>query len=162
MMTRPPHDPKESIFARGLGWYMLRIGIVFSILAISLMLWAYHYTQSTPGNPERWKTMVFTMLCLSQMGHAIAVRSSRRLAIEMSQFSNPYVLLAVVVTSLLQLLLIYLPPVRNFFGTHYISPTELMICVGFSLLLFVWVEIEKLFIRARTATKRPSSKPSRL
>ena len=162
MMTRPPHDPKESIFARGLGWYMLRIGIVFSILAISLMLWAYDYTQSTPGNPERWKTMVFTMLCLSQMGHAIAVRSSRRLAIEMSQFSNPYVLLAVVVTSLLQLLLIYLPPLRNFFGTHYISPTELMICVGFSLLLFVWVEMEKLFIRARTAAKRPFSKPARL
>ncbi len=153
MMSRPPHDPKESIFARGLGWYMLRIGIVFAILAISLMLWAYGYTQNTPGNPERWKTMVFTMLCLSQMGHAIAVRSDRHLAVEMSQFSNPYVLLAVVVTTILQLLLIYLPPLRNFFGTHYLSPTELMVCVGFSLLLFVWIELEKLFIRARTAAK---------
>lgn len=151
VMSRPPHDPKESIFARGLGWYMLRVGIVFAILAISLMLWAYGYTHSTPGNPERWKTMVFTMLCLSQMGHAIAVRSDRRLAVEMSQFSNPYVLLAVVVTTILQLLLIYLPPLRNFFGTHYLSLTELMVCVGFSLLLFVWVELEKLFIRARTA-----------
>ncbi len=153
MMDRPPHDPKESIFARGLGFYMIRVGIVFAILAITLMLWSYGYTQNTPGDPDRWKTMVFTMLCLSQMGHAIAVRSDRRLAIEMSQFSNPYVLLAVVVTTILQMLLIYVPPLRNFFGTHYLSLTELLVCVGFSTLLFVWVELEKLFIRTRAAAK---------
>ncbi len=155
MMDRPPHDPKESIFARGLGWYMVRVGIVFAILAIALMLWAYNYTQNPeiPGNPERWKTMVFTMLCLSQMGHAIAIRSDRKLAIEMSQFSNPYVLLAVVVTTILQILLIYVPFLRNFFGTHYLSITELLVCVGFSTLLFVWIELEKLFIRSRTAAK---------
>ena len=152
VMDKAPHSPKESIFARGLGWYMVRVGIVFAIVAISLMLWAYRYTHSgggsgTEGDPERWKTMVFTMLCLSQMGHAIAVRSRDRLAIEMSQFSNPYVLLAVCVTTVLQLLLVYLPPLRSFFGTHYLSFTELMVCVGFSSLLFVWIELEKLFIR---------------
>ncbi|MEL7141896.1 MAG: cation-translocating P-type ATPase [Cyanobacteria bacterium J06573_11] len=151
MMNRPPHSPKESIFARGLGWYMVRVGIVFAILAVTLMLWAYGYTHSAAGeaagDPERWKTMVFTMLCLSQMGHAISVRSSQRLAVEMSQLSNPYVLLAVVVTTLLQLLLIYVAPLRNFFGTHVLSLTELMICVGFSTLLFVWLELEKWFIR---------------
>jgi Ca2+-transporting ATPase len=161
IMDRAPHDPEESIFARGLGLYMVRVGIVFAILAITLMLWAYSYTHSAfgdslhqpIGNPDRWKTMVFTMLCLSQMGHAIAVRSSHRLAIEMSQFSNPYVLLAVVGTTILQLLLIYVAPLRNFFGTHYLSPTELLVCVGFSSLLFVWLELEKLFIRSRQKEK---------
>lgn len=152
MMERPPHDPQESIFARGLGWYMVRVGIVFAILAVSLMLWAYHYTHEGAGagfgNPDRWKTMVFTMLCLSQMGHAIAVRSDSRLAVQMSQFSNPYVLFAVVVTTILQLLLIYLPPLRNFFGTHLLSWSELAVCVGFSSLLFVWIELEKTLIRA--------------
>ena len=152
MMERPPHDPQESIFARGLGWYMVRVGIVFAILAVSLMLWAYRYTHEGAGadfgDPERWKTMVFTMLCLSQMGHAIAVRSSSRLAVQMSQFSNPYVLLAVVGTTLLQLLLIYLPPLRNFFGTQLLSFSELAVCVGFSSLLFVWIELEKVLIRA--------------
>ncbi|MEO0707777.1 MAG: cation-translocating P-type ATPase C-terminal domain-containing protein, partial [Cyanobacteria bacterium J06649_5] len=95
--------------------------------------------------------MVFTMLCLSQMGHAIAVRSSHRLAVEMSQFTNPYVLLAVVTTTVLQLLLIYAPPLRTFFGTHSLSVVELTVCIGFSLLLFVWVELEKLFLRKRRA-----------
>ncbi|NJM96533.1 MAG: cation-translocating P-type ATPase [Phormidesmis sp. RL_2_1] len=159
MMDRPPHDPQETIFARGLGWYMVRVGIIFAILAISLMLWAYGYTHSTPGNPDRWKTMVFTMLCLSQMGHAIAVRSTRQLAIEMSQFSNPYVLLAVIITTVLQLLLIYVPFLRNFFGTHYLSLKELIVCVGFSTLLFVWIELEKLLIRQKKHCHKPPGYP---
>ncbi|HAO10833.1 MAG TPA: magnesium-transporting ATPase, partial [Planktothrix sp. UBA8407] len=48
VMQRPPYNPRESIFARGLGLYMVRIGIVFAILTIVLMVWAYNYTQGTP------------------------------------------------------------------------------------------------------------------
>ncbi|NJP12380.1 MAG: magnesium-transporting ATPase, partial [Leptolyngbyaceae cyanobacterium RU_5_1] len=147
VMNRPPYDPQESIFARGLGLYMIRIGLILSILAISLMVWAYDYAQNTPGDPERWKTMVFTTLCIAQMGHALAIRSSHRLTIEMNPFSNPYVLASVVLTTILQFLLIYVPPLRNFFGTHYLSLPELEVCLGLSALMFVWVELEKLAFR---------------
>lgn len=149
VMKRPPFSPRESIFARGLGSYMIRIGIIFAIISISLMWWAYNYTHAAgyQGNPDTWKTMVFTTLCIAQMGHAIAIRSNNRLTIEMNPFSNIFVLAAVVVTTILQLMLVYVPPLRNFFGTHWLSPTELGICIGFSALMFVWVELEKLFLR---------------
>lgn len=146
VMHRPPYSPKESIFARGLGLYMLRIGVIFALLTIGLMVWSYYY-DSLDGNPDRWKTMVFTTLCLAQMGHALAVRSDTRLTIEMNLFSNSYVLGAVTLTTTLQLLLIYVAPLRHFFGTHLLSPTELAICLGFSMLMFVWIEMEKLFYR---------------
>ncbi|BAU45035.1 cation-translocating P-type ATPase [Leptolyngbya sp. O-77] len=149
VMSRPPHDPKESIFARGLGTYMIRIGVVLSIIAIAQMVVGYHLAQTTPGDPNRWKTMVFTTLCLAQMGHALAIRSNTRLTLELNPFSNPYVLTSVVFTSLLQLALIYIEPLRNFFGTQILSPLELLICLGFSLLLFVWIELEKLLSRWR-------------
>ncbi|WP_193195148.1 cation-translocating P-type ATPase [Nostoc sp. MG11] len=149
VMKRPPFSPRESIFARGLGSYMIRIGIIFAIISISLMWWAYNYTHAAgyQGNPDTWKTMVFTTLCIAQMGHAIAIRSNNRLTIEMNPFSNIFVLAAVVVTTILQLMLVYVPPLRNFFGTHWLSPTELGVCIGFSALMFVWVELEKLFLR---------------
>jgi P-type Ca2+ transporter type 2C len=149
VMKRPPFSPRESIFARGLGSYMIRIGIVFAIISISLMWWAYQYTHAAgyQRNPDTWKTMVFTTLCIAQMGHAIAIRSNNRLTIEMNPFSNIFVLAAVVVTTILQLMLVYVPPLRNFFGTHWLSLTELGICIGFSALMFVWVELEKLFLR---------------
>jgi P-type Ca2+ transporter type 2C len=146
VMQRPPYSPRESIFSRGLGLYMVRIGIIFAILTIGLMVWAYNYTK-IDGDPERWKTMVFTTLCLAQMGHAMAVRSDTQLTIEMNPFSNPYVLGAVALTTSLQLLLIYVEPLQKFFGTHFLSPTELAICFGFSMLMFVWIELEKLFQR---------------
>lgn len=146
VMRRPPHSPRESIFARGLGWYMVRIGIIFAIITIALMVWSYNY-DSVDGNPDRWKTMVFTTLCLAQMGHALAVRSDTKLTIEMNPVSNPYVLGAVTLTTVLQLLLIYVAPLRNFFDTHLLSPRELAICFGFSMLMFVWIELEKLFQR---------------
>jgi Ca2+-transporting ATPase len=141
VMQHPPYSPRESIFARGLGAYMVRIGIVFAIITITLMYWSYHQ------NSETWKTMVFTTLCVSQMGHAIAVRSKTRLTVEVNPFSNPYVLGAVAITTLLQLMLIYVEPLRNFFGTDVLSPTELAVCLGFSTLLFIWVELEKIFLR---------------
>ncbi|MDJ0704069.1 MAG: cation-translocating P-type ATPase [Leptolyngbyaceae cyanobacterium MO_188.B28] len=147
VMKYPPIDPQESIFARGLGFYMVRIGIIFTIISVSLMSWAYYHAQTFPGDPERWKTMVFTTLCIAQMGHAIAVRSNTQLTFEISPFSNPFVLGAVTLTTLLQLMLIYVEPLRNFFGTHLMSPTELAICFGFSALMFVWIELEKLFVR---------------
>jgi Ca2+-transporting ATPase len=151
VMNRPPFSPRDSMFARGLGWYMVRIGIVFAVISIALMAWAYTHA-TTVGldrglSPDRWKTMVFTTLCVAQMGHAISVRSKSRLTLEVNPFSNPFVLGAVVITTLLQLMLIYVAPLREFFGTEIITGTELLICMGFSALLFVWVELEKLFVR---------------
>jgi P-type Ca2+ transporter type 2C len=150
VMRRPPFSPRESIFARGLGSYMLRIGIIFAILTIILMAWAYNHTRIVTGpglDPDRWKTMVFTTLCLAQMGHAIAIRSNTQLTIELNPFTNLYVWGAVIFTTLLQLMLVYVPPLRAFFGTHWISPFELSVCLGFSALMFVWIELEKLFVR---------------
>lgn len=144
VMQKPPYGSQESIFARGLGAYIVRIGIVFSIISIILMLWAFNDAQNSP-NPDSWKTMVFTSLCLAQMGHAIAARSDKRLTIKMNPFSNPYLLAAVTVTIILQLMLIYVEPLRNFFDTDFLTGRQLLICLGFSSLMFIWVEMEKLF-----------------
>lgn len=157
VMKSPPHSPRESIFARGLGLYMVRIGIIFAILTITLMGWSYHHATQNYDQilqPDRWKTMVFTTLCIAQMGHAIAVRSKTRLTIEVNPFSNPYVLGAVVITTILQLMLIYVQPLRNFFGTQLLSPLELLVCLGFSVLMFVWIELEKLFVRWYKSRKK--------
>jgi P-type Ca2+ transporter type 2C len=149
IMRQSPKDPNEGIFARGLGSYMIRIGLVLAIVTIAVMAWAYVYTQShTEGGlaPDRWKTIVFTTLCIAQMGHALAIRSNTKLVAQVDLWSNPALILSVSITTLLQLLLIYIEPLRNFFGTHYLPLEELMVCVGASALVFVWIEVEKLFI----------------
>jgi Ca2+-transporting ATPase len=135
LMLRPPGKPGESIFARGVGSYILRIGIVFALMVIALMVWA-----ARTGAP--WKTIVFTTLCLAQMGHALSARSERPL-FQVAPFSNPWLLWAVVLTSLLQLALLYVPSLANFFGTVPLSGHDLAICAGVSLIFFLYLELEK-------------------
>ncbi|MGB3309447.1 MAG: cation-translocating P-type ATPase [Nodosilinea sp.] len=156
VMQRPPHNPRESIFARGLGSYMVRVGIVLAVLTIGLMGWAYRYTTAPcyPGHPDTWKTMVFTTLCLAQMGHALAARSDTRLTAQLNPLSNPYVWGAVLLTTVLQVLLLYVPALEQFFGLHALSAIELAICFGFSALMFAWLEIEKLVIQLALRRKQ--------
>lgn len=145
VMERRPFSPKESIFARGLGSYIVRFGLIFALVSIGLMVWAYQ-TQGEV-NPDSWKTMLFTTLCIAQMGHAIAVRSETKLTVEMNPGGNLYLWLAVVVTIALQLMLVYVPPLRSFFETTVLTGQQLMICLAVSCTMFIWVELEKLFVR---------------
>jgi len=149
VMQRPPHHPRESIFARGLGAYMVRVGILLAILTIGLMTWAYQHAHAPgySGDRDTWKTMVFTTLCLAQLGHALAARSDFCLTCQLNPLTNLYVWGAVLLTTGLQVALIYAPPLEKFFGLHPLSGLELAICFGFSALVFVWLEIEKLFLQ---------------
>jgi Ca2+-transporting ATPase len=172
VMQRPPRHPRESIFSRGLGAYMVRIGIVLAILTIALMAWAYGHTHAAGygGDPDSWKTMVFTTLCLAQMGHALAARSDSRLTVQLDPRTNPYIWGAVLLTTGLQLLLMYVSPLQAFFGLHALAASELAICFGFSALVFVWLEAEKLLYQwtlwrrqrgydALTDPPRPAAQP---
>jgi P-type Ca2+ transporter type 2C len=149
VMQREPFQPTESIFARGLGGYIIRIGLVFGIVTIGLMKWAFDRTHSIDyaGDPDTWETIVFTTLCIAQMGHALAVRSVNKLVVEINPFSNPLLLWAILGTIILQLAVVYVAPLRSFFGTHPLSLFELGVCFGCSLLIFIWIEGEKLFVR---------------
>jgi len=139
LMERQPARPGESIFARGIGRYILRVGVIFALIVIALMVWSYR----TLGPDGPWKTMVFTTLCLSQMGHALSARSDRPL-VQVNPFSNPWLLWAVGVTTGLQLLLLYVPALASFFGTEPLTAEHLLICVGVSLLFFVVLETDKI------------------
>ncbi|MDX1978170.1 MAG: cation-translocating P-type ATPase [Pseudanabaenaceae cyanobacterium bins.68] len=145
IMERPPFNPQESIFARGLGFYIVRIGLVFGLINIVLMLLAYYHPEQTWR--AHWKTIIFTTLCLSQMGHALAVRSDTRLLVEINPWSNPYLLAAVFFTSLAQMALLYIPWLSQFFDTAPLNLPELWTCLIFSSLVMIWLEIEKLVKR---------------
>ena len=137
LMDRPPAEPGESIFAAGTGSYILRTGIVFGAITIAMMLYA-------AGSAAPWPTMVFTSLCLAQMGHALSCRSTLPL-IQLNPFSNPALLGSVVLTTLLQLALLYVPALSGFFGTKPLAADDLLVCIGFALLFFLYLEGEKLW-----------------
>ena len=140
LMHRSPIDPAESIFARGTGGAILRIGLVFGSLVVGLMLLAAHQ-----GRP--WQTMAFTTLCLAQLAHALSARSERPL-FQLPPFSNPWLLAAVIASGLLQLTLLYVPPLASFFGIVPLSAADLALCGAVSMAFLLYLELDKLVIQA--------------
>lgn len=139
LMRQPPIEPGESIFARGLGSAILRIGLVFGALVVALMVVAARL-----GRP--WQTMAFTTLCLAQLGHALSAGSDRALW-RSAPAANPWLLGAVLVSAALQLMLLYVAPLAHFFGVTPLTASELGACGGVSLVFVAYLELEKWWSR---------------
>ena len=137
IMSRPPRPPGERIFAHGMGKHILWVGLLMGVVCLGLQAWAIE-TEVT-----RWQTMVFTVLCLSQMGHVFAIKSDRQFLYRQGLLSNRYLFGAVMLTFLLQLGTIYLPFANEIFKTQPLSLNELLICLGASAIVFHAVEFEK-------------------
>ncbi len=141
VMSRPPRHPKESIFTHGLGLHAIWVGLLMAGVVIFVQAWSL-----TTGHAH-WQTMVFTVLCLSQLGHALAIRSEKESLFKMRVFSNKYLLGAVVLTFILQLATIYAPFLNPIFRTQPLTLNELIFTLILSSVVFFAVEIEKLVRR---------------
>jgi len=141
LMKRPPRHPEESIFACGLGAHALWVGLLMAGIVLLLQAW------SISAENAHWQTMVFTLLCLAQLGHVLAIRSEKQSLFKIGLFSNKYLLGAVVLTFLLQMGTVYSPLLNPIFKTVPLSPAELLLTLVLSAVVFFAVEIEKLVRR---------------
>ncbi len=142
IMRRPPRLPKESIFADGLAVHLVRVGLLMG--AASLV------TQAVAIELDlHWQTMVFTVLCFSQMGHALAIRSDRDSLFRQGFLSNMPMLWAVLLTIVLQLATIYVPLFNRVFKTEPLTAAELAVALAMSTVVFWAVEVEKAWKRRR-------------
>ncbi|OPY86456.1 MAG: Calcium-transporting ATPase 1 [Syntrophus sp. PtaU1.Bin208] len=92
---------------------------------------------------DHWQTMVFSVLCLSQLGHVLAIRSERQSLFSQGLLSNKPLFAAVSIALVLQMVTIYVPFLNPIFRTQHLSLQELFLVFGVSSLVFVAVECEK-------------------
>jgi Ca2+-transporting ATPase len=139
-MRRPPFHPQESIFGRGLGRHVVWVGLLMGLVSLGMgyLTWQTGW--------ENWQTMIFTTLTLSQMGHALAVRSSESL-FRAGLLSNKALLGAVLLTFGLQMAVIYVPFLQNLFKTDALSAGELLLSLVLSTVVLWAVELEKRLMR---------------
>ena len=141
VMGRPPRHPKESIFTHGLGLHAIWVGLLMAGIVLFVQAWAIKTEHA------HWQTMVFTVLCLTQLGHVLAIRSEKESLFKIGLFSNKYLLVAVILTFILQMATIYVPFLNPIFKTEPLTFNELAFTLALSSLVFFAVELEKLKIR---------------
>jgi Ca2+-transporting ATPase len=151
IMNRPPRKTNESLFADGIGYHIMWVGLMMAGVTLAAQAWAIN------KGLDHWQTMVFSILAFTQLGHVLAIRSDRHFLISQGLFSNLPLLGAVLGTVLLQLAVIYLPFANTLFKTQPLSLNELLICFGASAVVFHAVELEK-FIRRKIMAKKLAAK----
>ena len=143
IMHRPPRHPKESIFAHRLGFDIIWVGLLMGGVCIFTQAWALR------SGSEHWQTMVFTVLCLSQMGNVLALRSDRQSFFSQGFLTNLPLAGAFLLTLVLQLATVYVPFLNPVFKTSPLPARELAFTLAMSSVVFFAVEAEKFFFRRR-------------
>jgi Ca2+-transporting ATPase len=148
IMNRPPRPPQQSVFANGRGLHMIWVGMLMAGIALSAQAWAIN-------NGLHWQTIVFNVLCLSQMGHVMAIRSDSQSLFSTGIFSNKPLIVAVIIALLLQFVITYTPVLQPIFQTESLTLNEFLIVGALSSIVFVAVETEKAIFKRN---KIPHSK----
>ena len=134
-MSRPPRDPKEQIFGRGLGIDVLWIGTLMGVISLAVGLWAFNF-----HHESAWQTMIFTTLTMAQMGNALATRSESQTLWQAGIFTNKALLGAVALTFGLQMAVVYVPFLQNVFSTESLSLLEMGISLVASLFVLLVID----------------------
>jgi len=145
VMQRPPADHTDNILSGTMGWQILFYGLLICISTLGIQQWAIS------EESENWQTMAFTVLCFSQLGYALSVRSETVPLFQLGLFSNQPLMASVGFTFILQLIIIYTPFFQQAFSVKPLSASELMICVIVSSITFHVAELQKIFRQRRQA-----------
>lgn len=145
IMKRPPRPVTQGIFSDGIGWHMLWVGILMAAIALGAQAWCIR-------NQLHWQTIVFNILCMSQLGHVLAIRSQKSFLPLRNFFSNRLLIGSVLLTLLLQFLVTYSPLLQPIFKTEALSFYEFVFAGAVSSIVFIVLELEKaLFGKRKSA-----------
>lgn len=137
------HKPVKqgSLFEKGL---VFRIGFYGIYLAI-ITLVAYFIGSSDSFNVGM--TMAFTVLCLSQIFHALNQSSSETSLFSKDYPRNKMLYLSMLGSVLFLIIVLFITPIREFFSLSVLKASEWLIVILLSLSPILVVEIFKLIRR---------------
>jgi Ca2+-transporting ATPase len=144
IMKRKPRMPTDSIFSNNMGWHIFWVGLLMGLVTLGIQVWAIN------NNNAKAQTMAFSVLCFSQMGHALAIKSDKDSIFKSGLFSNKPMIFAISLGILFQMMIIYIPALNKIFKTEALSFTELALTIAASSIVFLAVEFGKNIRKRKT------------
>ena len=116
IMERPPRPPQEAVITRGRGILILAHGA----LVAAVVLWAFWSTwRDDAARLERARTVTFCVAAFAQLFFAIGCRSDHVTAFRLGFLRNPALLLAILLSGLLQVVIVTLPHAQPVFEIEH-------------------------------------------
>lgn len=148
IMKRYPRNSKESIFAGGVSIDIIWQGFMIAIITTIAYI-VGHYMESGVWdfvNSTDGMTMAFLTMSMAEIFHSFNLRS-RRHSIFTIKGQNKFLWIAMMISLLLTLAVIYVPFLSNAFALKAISPMEYGISLLISFTVIPIVELVKFFQR---------------
>ncbi|CAH2237570.1 jg9823 [Pararge aegeria aegeria] len=148
VLRRRPRDTKRRIISRSL---LLSV-LLSAAIIITGTLWVFNREMSDNKITPRDTTMTFTCFVLFDMFNALSCRSQTKSVFQVGFFSNKMFLIAVTLSLVGQMLVIYFPPLQRVFQTEALTGHDLIFLVCLTSSVFIVSEFKKLV--ERTLKKR--------
>ncbi len=153
VMQRPPRDAREPILTSLLIWRIVFVSLILVAGTFGLFQW-----ELAQGNSiETARTVAVNTLVFFEIFYLF---NSRYLTAPVLNrqglLGNRYVLMAIAILILFQLLFTYLPPMQTLFGTAAIEARVWLDIIAVSFTVLILVEAEKFLVR-KNGNKRTSS-----
>lgn len=158
VMNRKPRDPKESFFAEGAGMRAIVGGVLIGILTlVAFYLGIIHFgdvsiKEAKDGTEivTYGRTMAFIVLTFSQLFYSLSMRNSKKTIFEVGFFGNMFLIVSIIISIILQVLLISIPPIAEMFKVTALDPSHWGMVIGLSLIPFAINEIIKVVTRGKS------------
>jgi Ca2+-transporting ATPase len=145
VMRRRPEEPHKPVVGWARGVRMLVYGSLMA--AVGMVAFAAVYQQDAANLPEA-RTVTFCVLAFTQLFFAVSCRSERFTLPELGLFSNLHLILALLVSGLLQLSVVTLPFAQPIFEVaNELSFIQWSLILGLALIPVSLIETTKLFVR---------------
>lgn len=146
VMSRAPRPPGEPMLSPFVIWRIMLVSTLFSLGIFGI----YQWSLDSGARVEEARTMAVNTLVAMEVFYLFSVRYLKAPSFTLVGVQGtPRVLMAVGVVIVLQLLFTYAPFMQQWFGTHALSPAQVLLCALVGLTVLVLLEGEKWVVRQR-------------
>ncbi|MBC8004783.1 MAG: cation-translocating P-type ATPase [Verrucomicrobia bacterium] len=154
VMKEKPRNPKESFFAGGAGLHIVLGGIIIGAITILAFWYGYYehgyspFDSAVPENIVSYaRTMAFMAIISCQLFFSLSVRNSKKSIFTIGIFSNKYLIGAIILGLLLQLVVIEVPFMQKAFKLQMLDLRGWIMVLVLGLVPLLFNEAYKLIIR---------------
>lgn len=148
LMQRPPRDPSEGIFARGMGFDVMFQGLVIAAITLA-SYFVGHFIEAGEWamvNSADGMTMAFLTLSMTEIFHSFNMRSLKE-SIFRVKGRNRYLWVAMIASLVLTTCVIFVPALARAFSFAPISLLEYFVAMALAVLVIPIIEVEKMIER---------------
>ncbi len=152
IMKEKPRTLNENFFSHGAGRRIILAGFLISALTMVAFLLGYHlrgfsaFAADIPEEVHEYaRTLAFLTIITCQLFYSFALRSEYKSIFKVGAFSNKYLVGAVIFGLVIQLMVLYIPFMKEAFKLQYLNLNDWLMVLGLGLIPLAANEILKIF-----------------